>query len=340
MALDAEAVVKRIEANPLGRLMYGQRELFHSNLIAWFFEQLPDVADAVFRPLTTAGAGQPRRVDRERQHLDLAFHWPDCAPLVVENKVFALPDLAQLQSYAGLVAHWEPRPSLVLLALSAPDFGAGEWRYVSYAEFACRIREALPAGHEYEVQTMHRYASLVADLHELMQVVEVQSDEEPVWLEDGALSSISSSQMRSALQKARAQRVASILNHAIPGLNRVAKGDLSNATPLVEILESTQVGGREVLAGWQLQGAQFRRALVVWGRGMEGRTAESKERREAFAREHPALFAFPLGLAQKHEGRKEFNHFSPNFVYQYVKAIGITVGELKRAANVIHATLR
>lgn len=80
--------------------------------------------------------------------------------------------------------------------------------------------------------------------------------------------------------------------------------------------------------------------LVVWGRGMEGRTAESREQRELFAREYPALFTFPLGLAQKHEGRKEFNHFSPNFVYQYVKAPGLTVGELKSVALVIHDQLR
>jgi len=320
--------------------MYGQRELFHSNLIAWFFEQLPEVADAVFCPLTTAGVGQRRTVDRERQHLDLAFHWPDRAPLVVENKVFALPDGAQLRSYAGLVAHWDPRPSLVLLALSPPDFDSGDWRYVSYAEFASRIREALPDTAEYEVETMRRYASLVADLHELMQVVEVRSDDEPVWLEDGAVTSISSSQMRSALQKARAQRVASVLNSTIPDLNRLAKGALSNATPLVEILESTQVGGREVLAGWQLQGNQFRRAIVVWGRGMEGRTADLKVRREVFAREHSELFTFPLGLAQKHAGRKEFNHFAPNFVYQYVKAPGLTIGELKAAALTIHREVR
>lgn len=68
-----QEAASRIEANPLGRIMYGQRELFHSNLLGWFFDQLPDAADAVFRPLTRPGADSSRRVEREREHLDLVM---------------------------------------------------------------------------------------------------------------------------------------------------------------------------------------------------------------------------------------------------------------------------
>ncbi len=91
MTDDFTAIARRIEANPLGRLMYGQRELFHSNLIGWFFDMLPEAADATFRPLTLPGTDSGRWVDRERGHMDLVFHWPDRAPLVIENKVFSLP---------------------------------------------------------------------------------------------------------------------------------------------------------------------------------------------------------------------------------------------------------
>lgn len=66
---------------------------------------------------------------------------------------------------------------------------------------------------------MRRYASLVADLHQLVSAVDVQSDGERVWLPDSLLSAISSSQMRAALRKARAQRVARVLNYHLPGLD-------------------------------------------------------------------------------------------------------------------------
>lgn len=118
-------VARRIEANPLGRLMYGQRELFHSNLIGWYFDQLPDAADATFRPLTGPGADARRFVERERGHMDLLFHWPDRAPLVIENKVFSLPHRDQLEEYQAASASWPHAPALVLLSVSAPDFDPG-----------------------------------------------------------------------------------------------------------------------------------------------------------------------------------------------------------------------
>lgn len=339
MTDDFTAAARRIHANPLGRLMHGQRELFHSNLIAWYFDALQGAADATFQPLTHPGTGQPRKVERERGHLDLVFHWPEHASLVIENKVFSLPQRAQLAEYRSATATWQPEPALVLLFASTPDFDLGDWRHVSYGELAERILDALPSTSSYEVETMRHYAALASDLHQLVSAVDVRSDDEPVWLSATMLSSIDSSQMRAALQKARAQRVARLLNEHIPGLDPPAKGDLSNSTPLVEILEDAKIGGRDVRLGWQFQGDQFRRAVVYRGRGIEGRTAESKQRREELSRAHPELFTFPGDLPQHHHGRKEFNHFAPAFVYQYVKASTLTIGGLIEAAQAVHAQI-
>lgn len=117
------------------------------------------------------------------------------------------------------------------------------------------------------------------------------------------------------------------------------KGDLSNATPLVEVLERTHVDGMDMLLGWQLQGDQFRRAAVLWGRGIDGRTPESRQRREEISRARPEFFSFPAGLPQVHHGRKEFNHFAPSFVYKYVKAPGLTIAELNEIAAAVHAQI-
>lgn len=339
MTEDFREVARRIEANPLGRLMYGQRELFHSNLIGWYFDQLPEAADATFRPLARPGSDSDRFVERERRHMDLVFHWRDRAPLVIENKVFAMPHRDQLDAYQAVASSWSQAPALVLLSVSAPAFDPGEWRYLSYGELAARILDALPADSSYEVETMRRYAALISDLHQLVSVVEVQSDDEAVWLPTSLLSTISSSQMRSALQKARAQRVAHLMNRSIPGLEPPAKGDLSNATPLVEVLERVRIDGRDMMLGWQLQGDQFRRAAVYWGRGIDGRSAASKLRREEISQAHPEFFCFPAGLPQSHHGRKEFNHFAPGFVYRYVKTPGLTIGELKAAATAVHVEI-
>lgn len=37
--------------------MYGQRELLDSNLLAWIYEELTDVGDAIFRDFTDDNPG-------------------------------------------------------------------------------------------------------------------------------------------------------------------------------------------------------------------------------------------------------------------------------------------
>lgn len=339
MGADFQAIAQRIEANALGRLMYGQRELFHSNLIAWFFAELPDVADAVFKPMAPPGSSPERWVDRESNNLDLVMHWPDRAPLVIENKVFSLPDLAQLNKYQEATAGWKPAPALVLLSISEPDFDLNGWSFLSYAELSQRILSALPASARYEIETMRRYAGLADDLHRLVSAVDVKSDQERVWLPESLLDAISSSQMRAALRKARAQRVARIINGHVPGLETAAKGDMSNATPFIECLEYVRLGGMDLRLGWQLQGGQFRSAVVYGDNAVKGGSKARREKREVLSREHPEFFEFPQGLPQTPDGRKEFNHFAPSFVYRYVKVPELTVSELKAIAVEVHGAV-
>ncbi|WP_108249994.1 hypothetical protein [Planctomonas deserti] len=186
---------------------------------------------------------------------------------------------------------------------------------------------------------MRRYAALVTDLHHLVSAVDLQSDDERVWLPDSLLSAISSSQMRAALHKARAQRVARALNNFLPDLEQPAAGGMSNATPLVESFEYVYTRGMHLHLGWQLQGSQFRRAAVYHDQSISGRSQESRRLREDVSREHPDFYSFPAPLPQTLGGRKEFNHFAPSFVYKYVKAPSLTISELKAAAADVHAEI-
>lgn len=336
MESDLASIAARIESNPLGRLMYGQRELFHSNLIAWFFDALPAAADAVFLPLSRDGAGSRRRVERERENLDLVFHWPDRAPLVVENKVFSVPTRSQLDDYSGKVAGWGAQPSKVLLAPNRPSFDLGDWAYLGYGQLADAILAATGDDPSYESETMRRYAALARDLDTLVSTIDVRSDTEAVWLEESTLAAISSSQMRAALQKSRAERVARVINDALPGLEQLAGSGMSRATPLVESFEYVHTQGMHVHLGWQLQGNQFRRAVVYHDVSIGGHDADSRQKREDISRKHPEFFRFPDRLPQVADGRKEFGHFAPNFVYRYVKTPRLMIADLREVATSVH----
>lgn len=218
----ARAIARELNAEPLARIMYGQRELFHSNFLAWFFDSLPELADAVFRNLThdaPENATSVRRSEREREQLDLVFHWPDADPLVIENKVFSLPHRDQLDAYRGKTERWKAsKVSHVLLSMSPLQDLPEGWTYLSYQELAERIELALEDWHHesYEVETLRRYSRVVRLLNALLDNTLVHSTQEPVWLDDDQLHEVESKQTRSALLKLRANRIKELLIDAGP----------------------------------------------------------------------------------------------------------------------------
>jgi len=159
------AIVEQLNEEPLTHLMLGHRELFHSNLLAWFFRCIPDAADQIFGSLTTNSRTQSkatREVQREKNNLDLLFRWPGRHPLVIENKVFSLPDEHQLENYTARATANGESPALWLLSLSDPgwqdgkkELGGSTWRWLSYKELAERIRSSLaPEDRTYPAETM------------------------------------------------------------------------------------------------------------------------------------------------------------------------------------------
>ncbi|MEO6533829.1 MAG: hypothetical protein ABIO06_09685 [Pseudolysinimonas sp.] len=336
MNSDIPSIAQSIEKNPLGRLMYGQRELFHSNLLAWFFDTLPEAADRVFSPMSDPGIGsEERRVQRELGNLDLVMRWPGRRPLVLENKVFSIPTFRQLDEYAQKTSRWIEEPMKALLAPSKPPFELDGWAFVSYRDLASSISESLSGPDtSYETETMRRYASLASDLSELVGAVEVGSYEELVWLPETLLDSVSSGQMLAALQKARASRVAWLINKEVPGLNRPAGSGMTRAKPFVESFEAVEIDGIRVLLGWQLQGHDLRRSAIYQDESLRGRQVQ-----EGISREHPEFFTLPSSYSDTRAGRSEFNYFAPDSVYQYVKVKNLTIQELIAVAQWIHDDL-
>lgn len=104
-----ESTSVALQEEALGRIMFGNSELFHSNLIAWIFDKFPMEADDVFGSFVNDGAigSGGRFVERERENLDIVMHWANRGALVIENKVFAVPTPEQLDRYAAKIAKWK-----------------------------------------------------------------------------------------------------------------------------------------------------------------------------------------------------------------------------------------
>lgn len=356
---DYRALVDEVRSEPLGRIMVGNLELFHSNFLAWFFDELPDAADEVFCTEVGLGPGPgtERRVRREWKNLDLVFEWPGRARLVVENKVKSLPDPVQLRRYSHMLAGqqsidgrpFQPVGSgrathlvlLSLLPLKAEALRTGEvdargnaldWSYISYGELADRLESSVEhSGDSYEAETVRRYARVARALHGLVSAVQIRSLDEPLAIDAELRAALDETPLLSALEKMRARVVAERLESELAdrGIGGVVESGYSRSLPMLSWWFDG-VLGEGIEPGIQLQGKDVRRCAVF--PHLEGRGSEAKRRRAAEATRFPEALAFdPVDAALGTVGQAVrplpstknpagFNHFDPDFVYRYKKA--------------------
>jgi hypothetical protein len=350
-------VMARLYDEPLAHIMFGHRELFHSNLLAWFFRRMPDAADRVFGSLTTANPGQThteRYVRREKNNLDLWFQWPGRNGLVIENKVFSLPDETQLAEYTAKAAAGGEEPALWLLSLSDPvwlgnrrTIAGREWRWLSYRELAERIRSVLGSNDRtYEAETMRHYAHVVELLCEIVATVVVKHRNETVSLPDDVRSALATDddRMMSTMAKLRARSIAHRISDALrrAGIAEIGvESGLTNTLPVNQWFCPIEraPGAR---AGWQLQGDQFRLVLIT--PHLQGVAAAQRQARFDFAKTNEDLFDFAhldeilgtVGLATLPSPRGAnstgFNRYDPDFVYRYKRTPHLAIAQLEAAA--------
>jgi PD-(D/E)XK nuclease superfamily len=367
-ALDAQRLelvelVRRLNDEPLTHLMLGHRELFHTNLLAWFFRCIPEAADKVFAPLTEDCGVQTdatRGVQREKNNLDLLFRWPGRRPLVIENKVFSLPDEEQLEKYAVKAKAGGESPTFWLLSLTDPSWRDGrkalcssEWRWIGYKELAERIRSSLaPDDRSYATETMRHYADVVDLLCDLVASVVVTDSNETVSLPSDVQKALRDDRLTSSMGKLRAMTVAQRVRQALNAAGiaeTVVESGLSHSLPRIEGF--CAIGrAQDAQAGWQLQGGWFQLGIKTPHLG--GVSKQERQNRYDFANANKDLFDFRcldeiLGTGgsatlplPRPDNPLGFNRYDPDFVYRYKKTPGLTVAQLEAAAVAVAQNLR
>lgn len=336
------AIAEALDAEPLFHMSLASKELFHSNFIWWLAREHPDASEAVFGEWTSPDPEQLiRRAEREASALDVVLHMPGRSPLVIENKVFSLPDLEQLDEYAEdktpkLVPKAKknqkarPSPSLVLLSLADPEWPNDEWEG-TFGTWRCKgykgLRDALSQQVElvrradsYAGDTLAHYCNFLGLLIELADVVRVRSDDEDVELGGALLKPLDDRRLGDAVKKLRMYQVAHRLKERLRAESCAVTVDqnLLRNQPLVEGFIKFD-GTNDV--GWQYQSGEFRLAMRVHAH--EGRSEASDRQRRAFASRYPEWFDFTHAASvlgpHRHPKRArlapgEFHAFAPTFL--------------------------
>jgi hypothetical protein len=316
-------IVGSLESNPILAMSLGSRELFHSNLLAWFISRHPPVARALGLPAEVT-------VLREKNHTDLLIEQGHHRLMLIENKVFALPDVRQLARLADRPDFYVGE--LLLLSLTSPGWpdgawtspGGNRWTWLSYGRLSGRLQPVLPAvaaADQYAGATLERWLEHFARLEDLVLAVGRPSPDEPVILATAQRAVLRAARLDGPVQKMRYEQVAAGL--AARGVN--ATVGMTRGTGLIDWFTDGPDG---LIWGWQLQGDQFRLTIIVPQRHPgHGRDLESRAAREEESAHHPAFFDFGALPAPYTATASAFRHFAPDSVYRYVHVPGITVGQ-------------
>jgi hypothetical protein len=304
-------------------------ELFHTNMLYWLALYLPAESAPVWYALglhSVRADGQEPFIEREWHHLDLVFcsgHGRET--LVIENKIGAIPTGEQLIREADTIAELAPSMKfgelrLVLLTLTPPSIKLPEpWRSVIYHDLLDELRETARRISGDDAHLMSAYVELVAQLDAVARAYDPNVNlDEPVLLPTGEREHLARGRVLSLVEKVRVGRFAQLATNAQPP-------EIHRAGPVVAGLYHTIglndwfVNGRPGRQfGWQIQGNQFRLAVMF-----VGAHNKSREEREQEVTDHYSdYFDFTPPEALKgrltpHQGKKLFLGFDPDMVYRY-----------------------
>lgn len=351
-------LVRELDEDLLFALSLGSKELFHTNLLGWLAEHDRAVGDALLRlwgdpeaPLT------PVRARREWYHLDLVLDDPapgdhrGPARVVVENKMFALPDLVQLREYGKTVRkRVHGSPSLILLSLVDPGWLGGSWddghgnvwRHCSYRTLVGALEPVAlaPDVDPFVGATLTKWKGMLDRLDRLTALVGRPEPDEPFQLPRPVRNTLGSVRLDGSVQKLRAHHLAGRLRRELSDLNHVKiNAGLTNGVGLVEAFVPVCDG---VEAGWQLQGNDWRMAIrVTEGHSLHGRETTKIAGRARLAEQsgwatfdqspfnQPPFAGLTPGPTRN--GAPTYGRFSPDFTYRYLRLPEISLREATTA---------
>jgi hypothetical protein len=304
-------------------------ELFHTNMLYWLALHQPAESAPVWNALglhSVGADGQEPFIEREWHHLDLVFcSAPGRETLVIENKIGAIPTGEQLARYANTAARLAPSMKFgelkhVLLTLTAPSFDLPEpWRSVIYHDLLDELRESARRVSGDDAHLMSAYVELVAQLDIVARAYDPNVNlDEPVLLPPGDREHLAQGRILSLVDKVRVGRFAQLATNAQPPeIHRVGPV-AAGLYHTIGLNDWFVKGGPGRQFGWQIQGNQFRLAVMFTGPHNKSRVAREQEVTDHYNDYFDFTRPEELkGTLTPYQGKKLFLGYEPDMVYRY-----------------------
>ena len=327
--LDITNAINELERSPLHRMSLGSRELFHSNFLAWLFENFPSAIQACFGK----EIAYPK-IYREKNQLDLLIYDGDTPTIVIENKVKDYPNYEQLARYGG-------RPQIAsankyLLTLVKPTFELPKgWELKTYSDLHDALKswsEIAPSANDADAFSRHRsyitdYIEMIGNLaHIANQCFDYDNIENSkFWFEKSYEDELDQIGFKQTYQKFQAAaleiKIREFLEEQLPDTAQVTSwSTIFRNTPCVTFeVPTASPTGDEWRLEIQIQGNAYRR--LIMGQPIEEMLQENPKNRDEKMEEAIREAGFGdwlLDDLKSPKMRKTFCTYKPNAAYQYL----------------------
>jgi len=336
MSPELERICGELLPEPLFHASLGSKELFHSNLLPWLADKYPDEMAGVMAAWSEADPGATHTpTKRKTRRLDLVFRLPGRWPLVVENKMFAIPNPGQLIAYDSTIRDEAADASKLLLALMPPGPLPPGWQSASYGELAAALEhatEGIWAQDAFDGEILTHYISMIRNLHLLVSEIGVPGESDGLAIPSGMRPPLRSIRLESVFEKSRVSAVSGDVRQAVRDRGWDASEFIfdSGMTRGLALLSAYRRIRDDEYLGWQIQGDQFRLAVKV----ATANRGSGRADREAYVRaSYDDWFDFSslyevapdlAGLPGRRGDPNRLNSYEPDFAYLYVRCGGIT----------------
>ena len=306
--------IKSLKKSPLFNLSLTNKELFHSNFIAWFGKLYPELFIQLISDLLGenkwADGVDAKKMDirREYNNFDISvFDSEDSKVprLIIENKVKSVPTQAQLKEYEHKINDDE-NVALLLLTMNeqiyslAEDESGTRWKIVNYQALSTSLR-GLP---DKNIKPYHRmlvkdYCQYVYDLQQIIcdftsgENFLYDSDHWKLFVELGIHDVCGKRKVQNTYSrlvqalKAKSIDVVYNLDELKEKPSAVHAAWAYTNAPLIEVKLKTKTDVDEFML-IQIQGKQYRHAVEYFDEQQKGNRIECRK---------GAYFPSPIGIS-------------------------------------------
>ena len=268
--LNMENKIKDLKESPLYNLSLVNKELFHSNFIAWFGKTYPAHFIELIEKLLDNEKkwldGDKFDIRREFNHFDISVFEGENLKLVIENKVKSVPTQNQLDEYKNKIKN--ENVQLILLTMneqlhestSEQDNENIGWKIVNYRTLSEGLKSITDIDNDYHKGLLADYCTYISNLESVIEYYtnndKYFDKEKYTTLKDLGIHDVCG---KREMQDVYNKLVKRLNDKGIATNNSdvLVKWDYTNAKPLIEVKFKHQEDNVFI----QIQGNQYRHAV-------------------------------------------------------------------------------